>query len=232
MSRIWSDITATQQAPSDAAIWLTAAAALLLVALPAAWRRTRHLVTIAHEGAHGLAALLTGRRLRGITLHTDTSGRATSAGRGRGLGIILTTFAGYPGPALVGVGAALLLGAGHALAALWAGVVLLALLLIQIRNAWGVVTVVGAGGLVFAVTWWASEPVQSLVAYAGAWFLLIAAPRPVVELQRSRRRGRAGNSDADVLARLTPLPGIFWVGAFLAVTVGALVVGAQQLWPS
>ncbi len=230
-SRIWSDVTATQAPPSDLAIWLTAAAALLMVVLPATWPHARHLVTIAHEGAHGVAALLTGRRLRGITLHTDTSGKATSVGRGRGLGLIFTTFAGYPGPALLGLGAALLLGAGHALAALWLGVGLLALLLLQIRNVWGVVTVVGAGAGVFAVTWWASEPVQSLVAYAAAWFLLIAAPRPVLELQRSRRRGRAGKSDADVLARLTPLPGIFWVGAFLAVTVGALVIGARQLLP-
>ncbi len=231
LSRIWSDLTSAQQPPSDAAIWATALAALLLVAIPSAWRHSRHLVTIAHEGAHGLVAFLTGRRVRGITLHTDTSGLATSVGRARGPGIILMTFAGYPGPALLGLGAALLLGRGHALAVLWIGVLLLALLLLQIRNVWGVVTVVGSGAAVFAVTWWASEPVQSLGAYAATWFLLLAAPRPVLELQRSRGRGRAKNSDADVLARLTPLPGLFWVGAFLLVTLGALVLGAQQLLP-
>ena len=37
-------------------------------------------VTIAHEGGHAVAALLTGRRLRGIRLHSDTSGLTLSAG--------------------------------------------------------------------------------------------------------------------------------------------------------
>ena len=32
-------------------------------------RTRRTLVTITHEGAHGVAALLTGRRLQGIRLH-------------------------------------------------------------------------------------------------------------------------------------------------------------------
>ena len=45
---------------------VTGATALLLVAIPAAWRVTRHVVTIAHEGAHGVAALASGRRLAGI----------------------------------------------------------------------------------------------------------------------------------------------------------------------
>ena len=229
VSRIWSDVTSTQQAPSQALILATAAATLALVVLPGAWSRSRHLVTMAHEGAHGLAALLSGRRLQSITLHTDTSGRAVSSGRTRGLGMIVTTAAGYPGPALLGLGAAVLLGHGHALAVLWIGVVLLALMLVHIRNLWGIVTVLAAGGLVFAATWWAGERTQSLVAYAVTWFLLLAAPRPVFELQRSRRRGRGANSDADALARLTPLPGIAWVGVFLVLTVGALVLGSQQL---
>jgi hypothetical protein len=67
------------------------------------------------------------------------------------------------------------------------------------------------------------------VAYAGTWFLLLAAPRPVLELQGQRRRGRARDSDADLLARLTPLPGLAWVGFFLLVTGGSLLVGAGWL---
>ena len=92
---------------------------------------------------------------------------------------------------------------------------LLALLLVQIRNFYGLYAVLVAGVGVFAVSWWGSEPVQSAAAYAGTWFLLLAAPRPVLELQRQRRRGRARDSDADLLARLTPLPGLAWVGIFL-----------------
>ena len=53
------------------------------------------------------------------------------------------------------------------------------------------------------------------MAYVVTWFLLLAAPRPVVELQQERRRGRGRASDADVLARLTRVPGLLWVGLFL-----------------
>ena len=80
-----------------------------------------------------------------------------------------------------------------------------------------------------AVSWWADERVQSLAAYTGTWFLLLAAPRPVLELQHQRRRGRARTSDADTLARLTRVPGLLWVGFFALVTLGCLALGARQL---
>jgi len=51
----------------------------------------------------------------------------------------------------------------------------------------------------------------------------------VLELQRERWRGRARNSDADVLARLTRVPGVAWVLVFLGVTGGALALGASWL---
>ena len=51
----------------------------------------------------------------------------------------------------------------------------------------------------------------------------------MVELQAKRRRGGgARDSDADQLARLTRLPGLFWVGVFLLVDLGALALGT--LW--
>ncbi len=86
-----------------------------------------------------------------------------------------------------------------------------------------------AGVAVFAVSWWGSGDVQAFTACAGTWFLLLAAPRPVLELQAQRRRGQARTSDADVLARLTPLPGLVWVGIFLLVTGGCLALGAGWL---
>ena len=89
--------------------------------------------------------------------------------------------------------------------------------------------VLAAGVAVFAVSWWGSAQVQSGFAYAGTWFLLLAAPRPVLELQRSRRGGRSRTSDADMLARLTRLPALFWVAVFLLVTLGSLVLGARWL---
>jgi hypothetical protein len=108
-------------------------------------------------------------------------------------------------------------------------VLLLAVLLLQIRNFYGLWAVLVAGALAFAVSWWASGTVQSLVAYAGTWFLLLAAPKTVLELQHQRRRGKARTSDADMLARLTRLPGIVWVGFFLVVDVAALLLGGRWI---
>ena len=228
-SEVWHDVLGTQPAPSAGTVAVTAAVALALVAVPQAWWVTRHVVTIAHEGAHGVAALLAGRRLSGIRLHSDTSGLTVSRGRSTGPGMVVTALAGYPGPALLGLGFAWLLRERHALAVLWLAVLLLALLLLQIRNFYGLYVVLVAAVGVLAVSWWGSEPVQSATAYVGTWFLLLAAPRPVLELQSQRRRGRARDSDADTLARLTRVPGLVWVGVLLAITGGCLLLGGTWL---
>jgi hypothetical protein len=229
MTRIGDEVLGTQPRPDPLVVVVVGLVALVVVALPSTWRVGRHVVTIAHEGAHGVAALLSGRRLAGIRLHSDTSGLTLSRGRSSGPGMVATALAGYLGPSLLGLGAAYLLGERHALAVLWLAVLLLGLLLLQIRNFYGLYAVLVAGLAVFAVSWWGSEPVQSLAAYAGTGFLLLAAPRPVLELQQQRRRGRARDSDADLLGRLTPLPGLAWVGFFLAFTVAALALGARWL---
>jgi hypothetical protein len=207
----------------------TAAVAALLVLSPSLWRPTRHVVTIAHEGAHGLVALAAGRRLSGIRLHSDTSGLTVSAGRPTGLGMVLTCAAGYTGPGLFGLGAAALFASGHAVGLLWALLLLLALLLVQIRNWYGLWSVLVTSAIVFAATWWLPPDGQAAFAALATWFLLLAAPRTVLELQSARRRRSAPDSDADQLARLTRLPALFWVGVFLAVDVGALLLGARWL---
>ncbi|HEX3539758.1 MAG TPA: M50 family metallopeptidase [Acidimicrobiales bacterium] len=229
LQRIWHRALVSQAAPSATVIVGSAVLAFLLVAVPGLWRRSRHLVTVAHEAAHAIAALASGRRLTGIRLHADTSGLTLSRGRPSGPGMVLTAAAGYVGPALLGLGAAGLLRLGHAVGLLWLVLAVLVLLLVVIRNWFGLWSVLAAAAGVFAVSWWATAPVQSACAYAGVWFLLLAAPRPVLELQATRRRGGARNSDADTLARLTHVPGLLWVGVFLLVTLAALAVGGQWL---
>ena len=187
------------------------------------------MVTLVHEGAHAVAALVTGRRLVGIRLHSDSSGLTVSRGRPTGLGMVVTIAAGYIGPGLLGLAAARLLGAGHAVGLLWLLLGLLALLLVQIRNWFGLWSVLVSGAVVLAVSWRLPGAAQSTFAYVLAWFLLLAAPRPVLELQGSRRRRRSPSSDADQLARLTGVPAIGWVGLFLAVTVGSLGLGGWWL---
>jgi hypothetical protein len=226
---LWDRLSAVAPPPSLPLVLATGVLALVVTSVPELWLRSRHLVTIAHEGSHGVAALLTGRRLAGIRLHSDSSGLTVSKGRSRGPGMVVTTAAGYVGPALGGLAGAALLTGGHAIGMLWTLLVLLALLLLQIRNFFGLVPVLLAGTGLFVVTRWASVELQLVLAYAVTWFLLLASPRAVVELHRDRRREKDRSSDAATLARLTHLPGLLWVGFFLAVTGGCLLLGGRLL---
>jgi hypothetical protein len=229
LREVWHRALTTQSPPSGLVIALTAALAALLVWFPGAWSVTRHVVTIAHEAAHGFAAFLSGRKLHGIRLHSDTSGLTVSAGKTTGLGMILTAASGYVGPGLLGLGAAAMLAHHRAVGLLWVLLILLALLLIQVRNWFGLWSILISAAVVFGVSWWLGPQAQSAFAYVLTWFLLMAAPRPVLELQTLRRRTGARASDADQLARLTMVPAIVWVGFFLVVTVGALGLGARWM---
>src|SRR5699024_386192 len=169
------------------------------------------------------------RQLAGIRLHADTSGLTASRSRPRGPGMVLTTAAGYAGPALLGLLMAGLLNAGRVRATLWLVLVLLAVLLVWIRNWFGLFVLLLTGGAAFLVTWWASPVTQSWFAFTLCWFLLLASPRPVLEMQAHRRGRRARTSDADQLARLTGVPALLWVGFFLLITGGCLLLGARWL---
>lgn len=232
----WDGVLAIQPAPPTGTVLLCAGVALLAVITPV-WPLTRHLVTVAHEAGHAVAAVLSGRSLTGIRLHSDTSGLTVSRGRPRGPGMVVTLLAGYTGPALLGLGAAALLATGRPTALLWSLMLLFALLLLQIRNLFGLWVVLVCGVAVFAVTRWADPTVQTAAAYTVTWFLLLAAPRPVLEVARTRagdrRRstGRSRSSDPDQLARLTRIPGTVWVVVFLAITLGAALLGASWLLP-
>ncbi|MEO3784860.1 M50 family metallopeptidase [Actinocorallia sp. B10E7] len=223
------------EAQADPDLWIVAAAAVLalfLVAYGPAWRVSRNVVTIAHEGGHALVALLTGRKLDGIRLHSDTSGVTVSRGRPDGAGMVLTALAGYVAPPLLGLLFAWLLEVGRITLMLWFSLALLAGMLVMIRNVFGVVSVLTTGGIVFAVSWFAPTDVQAAFAYFGASFLLLAGARPVVELQRLRARHQAPSSDADQLAQLTGVPGLVWVFAFGLVALVSLVLGGKLMIPA
>src|SRR5206468_12401515 len=146
----------------------------------------RHGITIVHEAGHGFAATSTRRRLTGIRLHSDTSGLTVSVGRPRGPGMVLTLAAGYPAPSAAGLLAAWAVGAGHAAAALWGALLLLVLVLVQIRNWFGLWSVLVSGVLVAAATWWLDPVWRMRIALALTALLLLGGLRAAVELGAAR----------------------------------------------
>ncbi|MFF9123737.1 M50 family metallopeptidase [Streptomyces sp. NPDC014889] len=226
---LWDRLVGTQPDPDLWVVIATAAAALAVVVPHTLWRLSRNAITIAHEGGHGLVALLTGRTLTGIRLHSDTSGLTVSRGKPHGIGMILTAAAGYTAPPLLGLGGAALLAAGRITLLLWVATALLVAMLVMIRNAYGALTVLLTGGLFLLVSWLTGPQVQAAFAYAVVWFLLLGGVRPAFELQAKRARGGAGDSDADQLSRLTHVPAALWLFLFHAVSLCSLIGGGRWL---
>jgi hypothetical protein len=227
---IWERATATQPVPDARFVLATGVLALLLVLVPATWPRVRLGITVVHEAGHALVAVLVGRRLRSIRLHSDTSGLTVSRGKPRGPGMVAMLAAGYLAPAALGLLAALLLAAGRSVGLLWLLVLLAAAMVLWVRNGYGFVVLVLGGAAVLLVTWYGGGQVQSVAAYLIAWLLLLASPRPLVELLTAgRRRGRT--SDADQLAGLTRVPAVLWVLVLLLANLAGLVVGVSTLAP-
>ncbi|MBQ0853527.1 M50 family metallopeptidase [Streptomyces sp. NPDC057621] len=229
LATVWDEVFGSQPDPDTWVVVATMAAALAAIVPHPVWRLSRNAITIAHEGGHGLVALLTGRSLSGIRLHSDTSGLTVSRGKPTGLGMILTAASGYTAPPLLGLGGAALLAAGHITALLWLATLLLVAMLVMIRNAYGALTVLVTGGTFVAVSWLAGPQVQAAFAYAVVWFLLLGGVRPAFELQAKRSRGGAGDSDADQLSRLTHIPAGLWLFLFHAVSLCSLLAGANWL---
>ncbi|PJE96141.1 hypothetical protein CUT44_20390 [Streptomyces carminius] len=229
ITEVWDRVVGTQPDPALPIVVAAGLAALAVVAVRSVWQVARNAVTIAHEGGHGLVALLTGRRLEGIRLHSDTSGLTVSRGKPSGIGMVLTAAAGYTAPSLLGLAGAWLLADGRVTALLWGATALLLAMLVMVRNAYGMLTVVVTGGAFFLVSWFAGTEVQSAFAYGVVWFLLLGGVRPVFELQSKRRRGEAPDSDADQLARLTHAPAALWLLLFHAVALCSLTGGGQWL---
>ncbi|MDT0265527.1 M50 family metallopeptidase [Streptomyces sp. DSM 44915] len=229
IEELWDRVTGTQPTPEMWLIVGTAVVALAAVVPRGIWLVARNTITIAHEGGHGLVALLTGRKLEGITLHSDTSGLTVSRGKPTGFGMVLTAAAGYVAPSLLGLGGAALLGQGRITLLLWGATALLLALLVMVRNAYGLLTVLLTCALFLLVSWLTEPEVQAAFAYLVVWFLLLGGVRPVFELQTKRRRGAARDSDADQLARLTNVPALVWLILFHAVTLTSLIGAAGWL---
>lgn len=240
----WERLTGAQGVPAAWVVAASAAAALLIVASPRSWRLSRIAITIAHEGGHALASVLTGRRLEGIRLHADTSGETVSRGRRSGPALVATTLAGYPAPPLLGAGTAWLLAAHRVTLVLSLLLLLLVLTFLAVRNGYGALAVLLAVAGVVAVTWLGTPATRATFAYGVAWFLLFGGVRPIAELARTRDRvrthgngrasRRAGMSDADQLTWLTGVPRGVWVAVFALVALASVALGARLLipWPA
>src|ERR1700743_2794149 len=146
---------------------------------PALWAVTTHINTVVHEGAHAVVALGTGLSVRRVTIDRNGGG-GTLMAPASGIGFACAAFAGYIGPSIAGLIAAELISIGRMVIVLWLGLLLLAALLLMVRNWFGGTVVLGCGVLLYLILRLAAVGLETTVVYAGAWVLLGAAPKAVL----------------------------------------------------
>jgi Peptidase M50B-like len=185
------------------------------------WRFVRHFSVLVHEGAHVAAGWGTGRRVSGVTLNRDATGGTVTRGAD-GFGSVIIGVAGYLGPSLFGLAAAYLISIDEVTVALWLTLVSLAIMLILVRNFFGVISVVISGVIIFLVLRYGNPEVQAVAACALSWFLLFSGIRWVLT-DGTRAQ------DAMILKQSTYIPRFVWFIFWLAITVGALWVGGHLL---
>ena len=185
------------------------------------WRFVRHFSVIAHEGAHVAASWSVGNKVSGVTLNRDATG-VTATQRTGGLKSVIIGVAGYLGPSLFGLATACLIALGQVTTALVLALVCLAVMLILIRNFFGVISVAISGLIVFLVLRYGSPEVQAVAACALSWFLLFSGVRWVL-------MHGTGAGDAAILTGNTHIPKFIWATFWLVISVAALWLGGHLM---
>lgn len=208
-------------APEVILIGLLAAVVVLVRAL---WEIAGPFETVVHESAHVLAGILTGRTIQGVKIE-ETGGGSTDMVPKSGCGYGVAAFVGYIGPSAAGLIAAGLISTGRMYAVLWLGLVLLAVMLVTIRNFFGGLVILMCGALLYLVVRYGTAEVETAFAYGVAWFLLISGIRVAL-----RVAGRPKDvADAEILARMTFIFRWIWCLLWLVGTIAALLAGGRIL---
>jgi hypothetical protein len=209
------------QAPLPTSIVVLLGLAVFAVIMLPTWLLVRYVTTMAHEGAHALVGWAFGGKVKSVTMQPDGSG-LTDASFTRNAGRFLFLFVGYIGPSAFGLAAAKLISIGHIVAVLWLALLLLAILLITVRNFFALCVVVVTGLLLYLFSRHASVAAQTVLAYGITWFLLLSGLWHVLKYDGQR-------GDAAKAAEKTHLPSWLWVGVWQLGAAVALVVGAKLL---
>jgi hypothetical protein len=201
------------------------AAIAVLLLLVVAGDSVAALPTVAHEGGHMVVGILTGHKILYFEMD-DADNAGTQPAKTRwGPGRILTAFAGYVTPPLLGLGGATLLAAGRAWPLLWTTVVLLVLAWIKARGELATFVVLLLIVAIGYVALYGTPVLQAAFATGLVWLLLFGGLRAAVCSSTDNR------SDAAKLAHDTLIPRFAWKAAFVAVALYCLWKGFLILAP-
>ena len=228
LAEVWDRVLPVDPVPlTGTPVLVVLVAALVAVTVGPVWGVLRLAVTLVHELGHAGVGMASGRRFTGFVLRGDMSGHAVTVGPARGVGRVLTTWAGYPMPALVGAASVWLAVRGWGPTVLTVVLVVLVAAVLRVRSvltaAVVVAAVVGTGAL-----WWVgSHRLQEQVLVGTGIVLVVGAWRHLATVAFGPDRG---TSDPAVLARLTRVPRVLWVLSFALVCAVATWVVVTEVW--
>lgn len=211
--------------PEAPALATTVAVALVAVAVPTVWRVVRLAVTLVHELGHALVGIAVGRRFTGFVLRGDMSGHAVTVGWPRGPGRALSTWSGYPAPAIAGAGMVWLAARGWSAPLVTAALAVLLVALLRVRSLLTAAVTVAALGASAALWWWRDDAVQAQVLIGLGIVLVVGAWRHLAAVVTAGGRG----NDPAVLADLTHVPAAVWNVTFALVCAAASWVVVAHL---
>ena len=231
----WDRVAAgfTQTAVPAVSIAELLAVVLIAAALSvpnATWRYFGLLATVTHELGHAFAALTSGQRLGGIRLQLNHGGTTTSYTRGRAAAV-WSGFWGYPVPGVTGAALVWAGFSGWGPAAMSAGLLILLASLLFIRNAAGVLILLGAVVAMAAMIINVPAAFTGHVAIILGVALLVAAVRDLLKLTNVhlRRRDQLRSSDAYILYRATAVPSGVWIALFSLVVAACWLLAWQPM---
>ncbi|HLR28461.1 MAG TPA: M50 family metallopeptidase [Ruania sp.] len=210
---------------------LTGAISLAIIVIDPLWRIARLAVTFVHELGHAVVGILCRRRFTGFVLRGDASGHAVTRGRPRGPGRVLTAWAGYPAPAVVGavlVAAAL---RGWAAPVITVALLVALVALVRVRSFLTAVVTLGILAGLAVLWWWRIEAWQGWVLMGSGLISIVGAWRHVGAVARDP----SPSSDPGALARLTRVPALVWTASFALVCAAAtwfVVMQVRGVWPT
>ena len=199
--------------------------ALVVVLTPGVWRVVRLGVTLVHELGHAVVGLAAGRQFTGFVLRGDMSGHAVTRGPARGIGRIVSTWAGYPAPAVLGAAMVWAAGRGWSAPVLTALLAVLLLALVRVRSVLTVLVVLATLTGLGALWRWRADAMQAQVLLGLGAVLVVGSWRHLVAVFDDRSTG----SDPGVLAALTPVPRVLWNASFVLVAAAASGLVAVEL---
>ena len=197
---------------------IAVAVAVGLTATPLWQSIGTHVVTVVHEGGHALVSGLSSGTVRSIRVNHDGTG-STTATNGLRNGVA-QAMAGYLTPPAVGLCALAVAHAERGGAALTVLLFGLVLVLLSVRNIFGLGVVLLLSAGLYRAVHHADGPTQEAVLMVIGWTLLLGSVRDTVS-------GLVpGLSDAQELSRMTGFPALLWTTFFALAACAAVCCAA------